>query len=453
MATDEQNEVTLDTLGETLEPTKALLVRDGVWHNYRGRFRAEVRSFWRERYATTNIGMSNVTNAPDGFVAGPNGQGRAEGFFDYERKLRDGASFAALSDAHKQRQDLLQENMNRASAPDRERLTLLGLAEEASFSVVREANRPSLVREHGKSEALAYEADAAFAKLMDYDRKWNHPIMDPDRDFDTRPVTDQERLNWLTGRTDANGQSRKAENAFRSSDLSEAQYFEGSTELPHVYTKELTRSPFDAPIAIRTNLQQETKRREEDEKARAAERHAREAVEHERLATAKAQEVPFASPMVDPVAPAVMVSPEVAVQAAQVEATPEAVQVVAAAPRKGIPSLASLGEKLGRSKVEPEAEIAPAVVQEAKMEQVQAPQIDVGKPLDAQLGAHIQSVRGSEQRADQAAAKLGVQPSPHLVQQQKREQTREKAPALSVEETQSLRQSLGFKSRGIDMGI
>lgn len=161
-------------------------------------------NFWVERYSKYNTNMSITESSPAG----------GYGFFDAEREsIKYTTNLDISSPEHPihiaflKRRELLLNEQKISQLEDKIRLELIINAEFQSYKLWLNKNLftisiydPNYYIKQIKSKLSFLESlyKGALAQLIEYDRKYKHPISNPDRDLLNNPISFYEYKSWLT---------------------------------------------------------------------------------------------------------------------------------------------------------------------------------------------------------------------------------------------------------------
>lgn len=161
-------------------------------------------NFWVERYSKYNTNMSISDNTSAG----------GYGFFDSEREsikyttnLDISSPEHPVHNAYYKRRELLLNEQKISQLEDKIRLELILNAEFQSYKLwlnknlftidIYDANY-YIKQVKNKVAFLENLYKGSLAQLIEYDRKYKHPISNPDRDLLNNPITFCEYKSWLT---------------------------------------------------------------------------------------------------------------------------------------------------------------------------------------------------------------------------------------------------------------
>jgi len=262
------------------------------WETVPEQYQDAAYAKWKERYRTVNVAMSPLEAAKDvqdGFPVDADGQ-RLSGFFDAgheveqlrqahadsgmnDRGLR-GLIAADLQRRYNERRQSLESALRFATGPDHVRLSLLGDAERASVE-----EHMGRLRDLPDADQRIEAAKDRFADLQAYDYAHNHPITNPDRDFEKAPLSDRERFNWLYGRdSEEDGKRQQPDRALYDQKEYEALMYNAQSSDRGVAIRQiepLPRPANDVDVSVREAIRLDAAHAVEQQKqaeARAAER-------------------------------------------------------------------------------------------------------------------------------------------------------------------------------------
>lgn len=160
-------------------------------------------NFWRERYFTNTVYLS-----PTRDMCGGNGFFDALLFSlnnDSERSVSD--VLHPVNKAYKIRTETLIQQKIISQEADRKRIQLLLVAEQKSLEYWKikkiyspQPKDPEYLSHFYQSyiEQYEYIYRDALAQLIEYDKEYGHPLSDPNRDIQQKPVNVFEYKRWLS---------------------------------------------------------------------------------------------------------------------------------------------------------------------------------------------------------------------------------------------------------------